>query len=64
MKVVICNPRRELELSGKKRVDKLLEELGLNPESHIVVRGREMLTRDEWIEPSDTVEIISAISGG
>ncbi|MFN3974478.1 MAG: MoaD/ThiS family protein [Dehalococcoidia bacterium] len=65
MKIIIRNPRRrELEVQGRRRVADLLRELGLNPESHVVIRGEELLTRDEWLQDTDTVEIISAISGG
>jgi len=65
MKVVIRNPRRrELELAGQRKVGQLIDELDLNPESVIVVRGDELLTRDDLLRDSDTVEIISAISGG
>jgi sulfur carrier protein len=65
MKVIIRNPqRRELELAGGKQVEQLLTELRLNPETVIVVRGGEFLTRDEFLSEADAVEIISAISGG
>jgi sulfur carrier protein len=64
MKVNIRNPqRRELELARGKRVEQLLTELRLNPETVIVVRGGELLTRDEFLSEADAVEIISAISG-
>ena len=65
MKIVIRNPqRRELELSGRRNVGQLIDELGLNPETVIVVRGDELLTHDDLVGESDAVEIISAISGG
>ena len=65
MKVVIRNPqRREVELQGRKRVDEVLKALDLNPESHIVIRGGELLTRDDWVAEADTIEVVSAISGG
>ncbi|MCS7206566.1 MAG: MoaD/ThiS family protein [Dehalococcoidia bacterium] len=65
MKVIIRNPRRrELEVHGRRRVVDLLKELGLNPESHVVIRGEDLLTSDEWLQDTDTVEIVSAISGG
>lgn len=65
MRVIIRNPqRKELEVPGRRRVDALLQELGLNPEAHIVIRNGELVTRDEWLEEGDTVEIVSAISGG
>ena len=65
MKVILRNPRRkELELEGKRRVGRLLRELDLNPEHHIVLRGRELLTRDDLVGEDETVEVFSAISGG
>jgi len=65
MRVVIRNPqRRELEVSGRRRAEALLRELGLNPETHLVIRNGELVTRDEWLEEEDRVEIVSAISGG
>lgn len=65
MKVIIRNPqRRELVLEGSRRVDALIKELGLNPEQVLVVRGGALLTRDVMVRDSETVEIVSAISGG
>lgn len=65
MKVIIRNPqRRELELAGSRRVDALILELGLNPEQVLVVRDGDLLTRDVMVRDSETVEVVSAISGG
>ncbi len=65
MRVIIRNPkRREVELTGKHRVQDVLRELSLNPESVLVIRRGEMLTRDEMVDADDTIEILSAISGG
>ena len=65
VRVLIRNPRRrEVEIDGGRDVRALLRELGLSEESHLVVRGDEVLTRDDWIAPADRVEIISAVSGG
>ena len=65
MKVIIRNPKRiEKELEGKWRVSALLSELGLNPESYLVIRDRELLTRDDLVREEDTVELLSTISGG
>ena len=65
MKVIIRNPRRrELELQGQRRVDALIRELDLNPEQVLVIRGDDLLTRDILIKDEDTVEIVTAISGG
>ena len=65
MKVIIRNPRRrELEVEGSRRVDALIKELDLNPEQVLVIRDNDLLTRDVMIRNDDTVEIVSAISGG
>ena len=65
MKVIIRNPKRkELELEGNRRVDALIRELDLNPEQVLVIRGDDLLTRDVWIKDHETVEIVTAISGG
>ncbi|MEE8228444.1 MAG: MoaD/ThiS family protein [candidate division NC10 bacterium] len=64
MKVIIRRPRREVEVSGSRRVRDLLEELQINPETVLVVRGRDLLTPDEVIKDEETVEVVSAISGG
>ena len=65
MKVIIRNPRRrELEVEGSRRVDALIKELDLNPEQVLVIRDDDPLTRDVMIRNDDTVEIVSAISGG
>lgn len=65
MKVIIRNPqRRELELAGSRRVDALIQELGLNPEQVLVIRNGDLLTRDIMVRDGETVEVVSAISGG
>jgi sulfur carrier protein len=65
MKVIIRNPqRRELELAGSRRVDALIQELGLNPEQVLVIRNGDLLTRDVMVRDGETVEVVSAISGG
>ena len=65
MDVIIRNPvRRELRIEGRIRVKQLLKELDLNPESHIVIRDKSLLTSDEMLRDEDHVEILSAISGG
>ncbi|MER3425820.1 MAG: thiamine biosynthesis protein ThiS [Thermus sp.] len=65
MKVVLRMPqRRELELKGGRPLRAILQELGVNPEGVVVVRGEELLTLDAWVEEEDTLEVLSAISGG
>ena len=45
-------------------MEELLSELDLNPESHIVIRDRELLTSDDLLLEEDQIEVLSAISGG
>ena len=65
MKVIVRNPkRREVDLAGSRQVRDVLKALDLSPESHIVVRGASLLTRDALVKDEETIEVISAISGG
>ena len=65
MKVVIRYPkRREVQIPGPRKLRDVLKELSINPEGVVVLQGRDLLTRDANIKDDDTIEIISAISGG
>lgn len=64
MKVILRNPTREVELAGRRRVQDILKELGINRETVLVIRDRTLLTGDELLEESDVVEIRPVISGG
>jgi sulfur carrier protein len=64
MKVVLRNPRREIELSGPRRVHALLAELGLNRESHLVIRNGTLVPGDELLADDDEIEVRPVISGG
>ena len=64
MKVIIRRPRREVEMSGSRRVRDLLQELQINPESVLVVRGEDLLTPDEIVKDEEIIEVVPAISGG
>jgi sulfur carrier protein len=64
MRVVLRNPVREVELAGRRRVRELLRELGVLPETVLVIRGRELLTVDDVVREEDTVELRPVISGG
>lgn len=64
MKVILRNPRREVELAGRRRVKDLLKELNVLPDTVLVIRGEELLTADQVVEEGDEIEIRPAISGG
>jgi sulfur carrier protein len=64
VKVLLRNPRREVELRGPMTVARLLEHFELNPESVLVIVGDELVTRDIRIDDEAAVEIRPVISGG
>ncbi len=64
MKVLLRNPRRELDVDGPVRVDTLLRRLEINRESVLVIRNRELVPGDAELSDDDVVEIRPVISGG
>ncbi len=64
MKVILRNPRREVELAGRRQVKDLLKELNILPDTVLVIRGDELLTADRVVEEGDEIEIRPAMSGG
>jgi sulfur carrier protein len=64
MRVLLRNPRRELDLAGPVTVAKLLNQLDLNRESVLVVRGDTLVPGDAVLADDDVVEIRPVISGG
>jgi sulfur carrier protein len=64
VKILLRNPRRELEVPGPTTVNALLQRLELNPESVLVIVGEELVTRDARLDDSASVEIRPVISGG
>jgi sulfur carrier protein len=64
VKVLLRNPRREIELEGPRRVDHLLDELGLNREAHLVIRNGTLVPGDAPLQAADVVEVRPVISGG
>lgn len=64
MKILLRNPRRELELPGPMSVSSLLERLELNRESVLVIVDGTLVPGDARIPAAATVEIRPVISGG
>ena len=49
MKVVLRNPRREVEVPGNRRVKDVLRELKILPETVLVIRGDDLITADQQV---------------
>ena len=64
MKVILRNPRREVEVPGRRRVKELLVSLDIVPGTVLVIRGDELLTGDAVVSDGDTVELRPVMSGG
>ena len=64
MKIVLRNPRRELDVHGPMRVHALLERLEINRESVLVIRGDTLVTGDVQLGDDDEIEIRPVVSGG
>lgn len=64
MKVLLRHPSREIEIAGRRRVHALLKELGLDRESHLVIRNGTLVPGDAELQPDDVIEVRPVISGG
>ncbi len=64
MKVVLRNPRRELDIEGDASVKDVLRRLDIIPETVLVIREGELLLKTDRVADSDTIELRPVISGG
>ncbi len=64
MKVLLRNPRGEIEVSGGLTVDRLLDELGLSREAHLVISNGTLVPGDARLDDDDVIEVRPVISGG
>jgi sulfur carrier protein ThiS len=64
VRVRLRNPDRDVEVAGERSVRDLLAELRVNPDTVLVIRRGELITREERVGEQDEIEIRPVISGG
>jgi sulfur carrier protein len=64
VKVMLRNPKREVEVTGNRRVKDVLRELDILPETVLVIRGDELITADQVVSDTETIELRPVMSGG
>ncbi len=65
MKIIIKKAgKKELSKKFSGSGKKLLEELKINPEEVLILKNNELVDVDAQLTDSDTVEILSVVSGG
>jgi sulfur carrier protein len=64
MRVVLRNPKRELDVPAPRSIGHLLRDLEIVAESVIVIRNDTLATNDERLSDDDVVEIRPVTSGG
>lgn len=64
MKVTLRNPDRAVDLPGGRPIREVLDELGIDGDTVLVIRGGELVTRHDHAGDDDEIEIRPVISGG
>ena len=64
MKVRLRNPDRDTEVVGGRLLREVLSELGVDPDTALVIRDGELITRGTRVDEADVLEIRPVISGG
>lgn len=64
MKVRLRNPDRVIEVTGGRVIREVLDELGVYPDTVLVTRGGELVTRHDHAAEDDELEVRQVISGG
>ncbi len=64
MIVRLRQPKREIEVAGDRSVNQLLDSLGMNRESYLVIRNGSLAPGDARLLDTDVIEVRPVISGG
>lgn len=65
MKIQVYNEREdkshELDVNS---IDEILKQLNINLEEVIIVKNKQVVTKDTKLEDNDKIELLSVVSGG
>jgi sulfur carrier protein len=64
VKVKLRNPDRQVELAGGRVIREVLDELGVNPDTVLVIKDGELVTRHDHVGEGNELEVRPVISGG
>jgi len=64
MRVLLRNPKREIDVPADRSVHRLLDDLELSREAHLVIRNGTLVPGDTRLPDDDVVEIRPVISAG
>jgi sulfur carrier protein len=64
MKVLLRNPKREIDMPGGRSVNRLLDDLKLGREAHLIICNGTLVPGDTRLHDGDVVEVRPVISGG
>ncbi len=64
MKVLLHHPARQAVVKGPKKVEQVLRELEILPDTVLVIRADELIPDDEVVGDGETIEVRPVISGG
>jgi sulfur carrier protein len=64
VKVKLRNPDRQVELAGGRVIREVLDELGVNADTVLVIKDGELVTRHDHVGEGDELEVRPVISGG
>src|SRR5438552_3950782 len=62
--VVLRNPTREVSVDGATQPKVILRDLSIDPDTVLVIRGEDLLAREDVVAADDRIEIRPVISGG
>jgi sulfur carrier protein len=64
VRVLLRNPKREVEVVGGRLANRVLDDLELSREAHLMIRNGTLVPGDAQLDETDVIEVRPVISGG